>query len=118
MEAMAPVCRTSGCASSPADELGYCGGCRSRYEDRRSHVAQLGERCRRRHWRLFAALTDEQARALTEHAAGNAQIGRSQIGWAIGELLVEAHEAALHAVDAARWIPARPRRWPIPGGRS
>jgi len=70
-------------------------------------AALLGDRARRSHGRLFAALGEEQARALAEHAAGNAQIGRRAIGWAVGDLLAEAHEARLRR---------RAARYPIGGG--
>jgi hypothetical protein len=116
------VCRTPGCAETPGDhELGYCSSCHEDYERRRGVARLLGEHARCAHWQLFAALTDEQALALAEHAAGNAQIGRHAIGWAINELLAEAHETGLQALAAGSRTPlppsARPPLRVIAGGR-
>lgn len=118
---MSAVCRTSGCAGAPSDDaLGFCHCCRGRYDQRRGVAALIGGRARRSHWRLFAALTAEQACALEQHAAGNAQLGRHGIGWAVGELLVEANEAGLRALadnQPASQQRERPSLRVIPGGR-
>jgi len=113
LTAMPSVCRTAGCPGADLDELGYCLACRTQYDQRRRDTARVGERLRVRHWRLFAALSDEQADDLAGHAAGNLLVGRPQIGWAIGDMLAEARDRAALAIPSAR-----PRLRVIQGGRS
>ena len=113
LTAMPSVCRTAGCPGADLDELGYCPACRTQYDQRRRDTARVGERLRARHWRLFAALSDEQADDLAGHAAGNLLVGRPQIGWAIGDMLAEARDRAVAAMP-----PAPPRLRVIKGGRS
>ena len=113
LTAMHCVCRTVGCPGADLDELGYCLACRTHYDQRRRDTARVGERLRTRHWRLFAALSDEQADDLAGHAAGNLLVGRPQIGWAIGDMLAEARDRAVAAMP-----PAPPRLRVIKGGRS
>ena len=116
---MSDVCRSSGCAGGPVDELGYCEECRGRYRQRRRHAAELAAAACRRHWQWAAVLSDEQAVALGEHLAGNVQIGRPQIGWAVGDLLAETRETMRRA-QAQAFITTAPRRRVrlrvIPGG--
>lgn len=116
---MSDVCRSSGCAGGRIDELGYCVECRGRYRQRRRYAAELAAAARRRHWQWTAALSAEQAVALGEHLAGNVQIGRPQIGWAVGDLLDETRETARLA-QAQAFITTAPRPRArlrvIPGG--
>lgn len=116
---MSDVCRSGGCAGSPVDDLGYCEECRCHYVLRRRQVAELAASARRRHWRWAEALNDAQALALGEHLAGNLQIGRPQIGWAIDDLLAETRERAdrAQAQAIAATSPQRHARLRvIPGG--
>jgi hypothetical protein len=114
---MPSICRTAGCPGAELDELGYCAGCRAQYEQRHHDTARVGDRLRTRHWRLFAALSDEQAGDLAGHAAGNLLAGRTEIGWAIADMLAEARDRTSAAAVAAA-PPVRPRLRVIEGGCS